>query len=51
MGKNSMTQMEDVTMTLTGCSRQVANTVVNTIIDETEKHAINEVVDKCLGER
>lgn len=33
MSKNLMTDMETVVMNLTGCSRQIANTVANTILD------------------
>lgn len=29
-----MTKMENIVMNLTGCDRQIANTVVNTIINE-----------------
>lgn len=32
-----MTQMENIVMNLTGCDRQIANTVVNTIIEEDRK--------------
>lgn len=32
-----MTKMEDIVMNLTGCHRQIANTVVNTILDEDRK--------------
>lgn len=31
-----MTKMENMVMNLTGCSRQIANTVVNWVIDEWE---------------
>lgn len=34
---NIMTKMENIVMNLTGCSRQTANLVVNTIIDEWDK--------------
>ena len=32
-----MTQMENIVMNLTGCDRQIANTVVNTILEEDAK--------------
>ena len=32
-----MTKMENIVMNLTGCCRQIANTVVNIIIDEWDK--------------
>ena len=32
-----MTQMENIVMNLTGCDRQIANTVVNTILAEDRK--------------
>jgi hypothetical protein len=32
-----MTKMENVVMNMTGCNRQTANLVVNTIIDEWEE--------------
>ena len=32
-----MTQMENIVINLTGCDRQIANTVVNTICQEVEK--------------
>ena len=32
-----MTKMENIVMNLTGCDRQIANTVVNTILEEDAK--------------
>ena len=32
-----MKQMENIVMNLTGCDRQIANTVVNTILEEDKK--------------
>ena len=32
-----MTEMENIVMNLTGCDRQIANTVVNTILEEEVK--------------
>ena len=32
-----MTQMENIVINLTGCDRQIANTVVNAIYQEVEK--------------
>ena len=32
-----MTQMENIVMNLTGCDRQIANTIVNTILEEDAK--------------
>ena len=32
-----MTQMENIVINLTGCDRQIANTVVNAICQEIEK--------------
>lgn len=33
MSKNLMTDMETVVMNLTGCNRQIANTVANSILN------------------
>lgn len=32
-----MTQMENIVINLTGCDRQIANTIVNTILEEDAK--------------
>ena len=32
-----MTKMENIVMNLTGCDRQIANTIVNTILEEDAK--------------
>ena len=38
-----MTKMENIVMNLTGCERQIANTVINTILEEDAKeNTINE---------
>ena len=45
-----MTKMEDIVMNLTGCHRQIANTIVNTILDEDRK-AIFEAVKEAKDDR
>lgn len=32
-----MTQMENIVINLTGCDRQIANTIINTILEEDRK--------------
>lgn len=53
---NGMTTMETMVMNLTGCERQIANTVVNSILDEDYKqnhpqHVYPERILKVLRQR
>lgn len=41
-----MTQMENIVMNITGCNREIANTVVNAISDEIYRQEREEKDDK-----
>lgn len=41
-----MTQMENIVMNITGCNREIANTVVNAICDEIDRQEREEKDDK-----
>lgn len=45
---NPMTKMETIVMNLTGCSRQIANTVVNSILEEDMRSNAEEDVVYCI---